>query len=235
MLNVKGLTGETEYQQLDLTTRPVGRPELTYVARNFSLEDSELARVRKQLTERGLAYMSLAPTEARVLQFLIRGFGIRRIVEIGALYGYSALCMAKALPADGQIISLEKDPERCAIAVANARASTVAAKIDNRCGDALELLGQIAGPVDMVFIDADKAGYLKYLDWAEKTVHPGGLIVGDNTFLFGALWDDLRGGHGIEAWMIPIMQEFNRRLADLKRYNSILVPTAEGMTIGQKL
>jgi predicted O-methyltransferase YrrM len=73
------------------------------------------------------------------------------------------------------------------------------------------------------------------LDWAEKNVRPGGLIIGDNTFLFGALWANLRGGHGIEAWMIPIMEEFNRRLANLKLYNSILVPTAEGMTIAQKL
>lgn len=229
MLNIKGLT------QPDLKIRPVSRPELNYVAENFSLEDPELVRVRKRLLEQDLEYMSVAPAEGRVLQFLIRGFGVRRIVEIGALHGYSTLCMAKALPADGQIISLEKDPGRWAIAVANARASAAGEKIDIRCGDALELLGHVSGPVDMVFIDADKAGYLKYLDWAEKNVHPGGLIVGDNTFLFGALWDDLRGGHGIEAWTIPIMEEFNRRLANLELYNSILVPTAEGMTIAQKL
>src|SRR5260370_12713178 len=86
----------------------------------------------------------------------------------------------------------------------------------------------------MVFIDADKAGYVKYLDWAEKNVPRGGLIVGDNTFLFGALWDDMRSGHGIEPWMIPIMGEFNLRLANSALYNSILVPTAEGMTIPQK-
>ena len=120
------------------------------------------------------------------------------------------------------------------VSAANARASVVAEKIDIRCGDALELLAYINDPVDMVFIDADKAGYVKYLDWAEKNVRRGGLIVGDNTFLFGALWGDMRGGHGIEPWMIPIMDEFNRRLANPALYNSILVPTAEGMTIAQK-
>jgi predicted O-methyltransferase YrrM len=233
MLNAKDLVGEIEYQQPSPKVRPIS-PELNYVAEIFGLEDPELATVRKQMMEQELEYMSLAPAKGRVLQFLIRGFGIRRIVEIGALYGYSSLCMAKALPSDGEIISLEKDSGRCAVAVANACRSAVAEKIDIRCGDALELLAYINGPVDMVFIDADKAGYVKYLDWAEKNVRRGGLIVGDNTFLFGALWGDMRGGHGIEPWMIPIMDEFNRRLANPALYNSILVPTAEGMTIAQK-
>jgi predicted O-methyltransferase YrrM len=233
MLNAKDPVGEIEYQQPSPKVRPIS-PELNYVAEIFGLEDPQLAAVRKQMMEQGLEYMSLAPAEGRVLQFLIRGFGIRRIVEIGALFGCSSLCMAKALPSDGEIISLEKDPRRCAVAVANARASAVAEKIDIRCGDALELLAYINGPVDMVFIDADKAGYVKYLDWAENNVRRGGLIVGDNTFLFGALWGDMRGGHAIEPWMIPIMDEFNRRLADPALYNSILVPTAEGMTIAQK-
>jgi len=233
MLNVQDVVGEIEYQQPSPKVRPIS-PELNYVAENFGLQDPELATVRKQLIGQDLEYMSLAPAEGRVLQFLIRGFGIRRIVEIGTLFGYSSLCMAKALPSDGEIISLEKDPGRCAVAVANAHASAVAEKIDVRCGDALELLAHINGPVDMVFIDADKAGYIKYLDWAEKNVRRGGLIVGDNTFLFGALWGDMRGGHGIESWMISIMHEFNRRLANPALYNSVLVPTAEGMTIAQK-
>jgi len=233
MLDIKGPIDETEHQQPSLKVRRIG-PELNYVAENFSLEDPELTAVRKQLMERELEYMSIAPVEGRVLQFLILGFGIRRIVEIGALYGYSTLCMAKALPSDGEIISLEKDPGRYAVAVANARASAVGEKIDIRCGDALEFLAYINGPVDMVFIDADKAGYVQYLDWAEQNVRRGGLIVGDNTFLFGALWGDMQGGHGIEPWMIPIMDEFNCRLANPALYNSILVPTAEGMTIAQK-
>jgi caffeoyl-CoA O-methyltransferase len=233
MLNAKDSVGETDNQQPRPKMRPVS-PELNYVAEKFSLEDPELAAVRKQLMEQELEYMSLTPADGRVLQFLIQGFGIRRVVEIGALYGYSSLCMAKALPSGGEIISLEKDPARCAVAIANARASAVAEKIDIRCGNALELLQYIHGPVDMVFIDADKAGYVKYLDWGEKNVRRGGLIVGDNTFLFGALWGDMRGGHGIEPWMIPIMDKFNCRLANSALYNSILVPTAEGMTIAQK-
>jgi predicted O-methyltransferase YrrM len=114
--------------------RPIS-PELNYGAENFGLQDPELAAVRKQMMEQELEYMSLAPAEGRVLQFLIRGFGIHRIVEIGTLFGYSSLCMAKASPSGGEIISLEKDPGHCAVAVANAHASAAAEKIDVRCGD----------------------------------------------------------------------------------------------------
>src|SRR5215471_6658322 len=114
MLNVKGPIGEIKYQQPSPKVRPIS-PELNYVAENFGLQDPELARVRKQMMRQELEYMSLAPAEGRVLQFLIRGFGIRRIIEIGTLFGCSSLCMAKALPSDGEIISLEKDPGRCAV------------------------------------------------------------------------------------------------------------------------
>lgn len=220
-------TGADQYRTIS--------PALNYVADTFPLEDAELSAVKRQLHELDLEYMSVAPAEGRLLQFLIRGFGIESIIEIGTLFGYSSLCMAKALPANGRIISLEKDPSRCAAAAANASASTVSEKLDIRCGDALQSLAEIDGPVDMVFIDADKAGYVEYLDWAEKNVRPGGLIVGDNTFLFGALWGDMRGGHGVVPQTIAVMQEFNRRLSDPRRYNSILIATAEGMTVAQKL
>jgi predicted O-methyltransferase YrrM len=234
MPNTKDFVGGADHDRSIPKSRPIS-PELMYVAEIFSLEDAELSAVRTQLLEQDLEYMSVTPAEGRVLQFLIRGFGIESIVEIGTLYGYSSLCMAKALPVGGRIISLEKDGSRCGVAVANARASTVAEKIDIRCGDALQSLAQIDGPVDMVFIDADKARYIEYLDWAEKNVRPGGLIVGDNTFLFGALWGEMRSGHGIVPQTIEAMQEFNRRLSDPRLYNSILIATAEGMTIAQKL
>lgn len=137
--------------------RPV-RPELTYIAEDLGRDDPELVAIRRQLAEQGLEYMSVALSEVRILQFLSRGFGIRRVIEIGAPLGYSSVCTAKALPQDGRIISIEHDVERCA--VANARESSVAAKTDVRCGDALAELREIKGPVDMVFIDANKSGYL---------------------------------------------------------------------------
>jgi predicted O-methyltransferase YrrM len=94
-----------------------------------------------------------------------------------------------------------------------------------------------SAPYDMVFIDADKPGYPEYLDWAEEYVRKGGLIVGDNTLLFGHVWSESApqgaGAPSRTAW--NAMREFNRRLADPAKYHSVLIPTEEGMTVAIKL
>ncbi len=207
-----------------------------YVDQTFGLRDPDLDRIRAELDARGVEFMSISSAEGRILQFLVRGFGMRKIVEVGALFGYSALCMAKALPADGVVYALEKNPENARIASELLAASPDGGKIRLMQGDARQILREIEadGPFDMVFIDADKAAYPDYLDWAEKNVRRGGLIVGDNTFLFGALWGESRDSENSER-RIQAMTEFNRRLADPRRFNSTIIPTYEGMTVAQKL
>ena len=103
-------------------------------------------------------------------------------------------------------------------------------------GDALDVLPQLSkeGPFDMVFIDADKLNYLRYLDWAEENVRKGGLIVGDNTFLFDAVWRDDPVDR-VRQTARDAMRDFNRRLADPQKYCGILLPTQEGMTVALKL
>ncbi len=208
-----------------------------YLGEVFGLsDDADLLRVRERMAEVGLERMSIAASEARILQFLVRGFGVKKIVEFGTLFGYSALAMAQALPADGRLYTLEKEPKHHAWAKETLRASPVAGdKIIALCGDANELAASLVerGPFDMVFIDANKTGYLDYLDWAEQNVRPGGLIVGDNTFLWGALWGEPQRDN-IGAEQVRVMTEFNARLADPTRYNSILIPTVEGMTVAQR-
>lgn len=177
--------------------------------------------------------ISLHAEEARILQLLIRLSGARRIVEIGTLGGYSALAMAAAMPEDGHIITLEKDAARAA----QARANTAQEKrIEIIEGDARATLLQIKdrAPFDMIFIDADKLNYTHYLDWAEEYVRKGGLIVGDNTLLFDAVWMQERPPR-VRDTALAAMRDFNRRLADADKYLGIMLPTAEGMTIAQKL
>jgi len=94
-------------------------------------------------------------------------------------------------------------------------------------------LSRRSSPYDLAFVDADKSGYPDYLSWCEKNVRRGGLIVGDNTFLWGALWNQPE--HDIGEVEVQAMSEFNRRLSDPTRYNSILIPSREGMTVAQKL
>jgi predicted O-methyltransferase YrrM len=212
-----------------------GTPEEKYINDVFGLHDPELLAVKRELEAHEVGFMSISGHEARLLQFLIRAFQVKKIVEVGTLFGYSAIAMAKALPADGRLITLEKNPVNFEISQNCIRRTSVAHKIEGLCGGGEELLHGIEskGPFDMVFIDANKGGYVTYLNWAEKHVRPGGLIVGDNTFLFGALWGQSRD-RDVGPNQIKVMSEFNTRLADPSKYNSILIPTSEGMTIAQK-
>ncbi len=211
-------------------------PQQKYLNEVFGLSDPALTGTRAAMDKGEVEFMSVSGAEARILQFLIRGFGIRTIVEFGTLYGYSALAMASVLPADGKLISLEKDPRNQAPVEKTLSSSPAGKKVELKLGDVLESMRAIEtqGPFDMVFIDADKAGYVKYLNWAEKNVRKGGLIVGDNTFLWGGLWGESTDG-AVNPNTVAVMREFNARLADPLKYNSILVPTVEGLTVAQKL
>ena len=213
----------------------VEEPKEKYLDQLFGLPDADLKHVRERMNGTGWESASISGAEARILQFLIRGFGVRKVVEFGTFLGYSALAMAKALPSDGLVVTLEKDPKHHAWAAETFKASPDGKKVVSLCGYAHDLMAEIEarGPYDLAFVDADKSGYADYLTWCEKNVRRGGLIIGDNTFLWGALWNQPE--HDIRDVEVQAMSEFNRRLSDPTRYNSILIPTREGMTVAQKL
>jgi predicted O-methyltransferase YrrM len=204
--------------------------KLDYIRQVFAPETEALKELRLQTTHVN-DQISIYPEEGKLLQVLIRLGKIKRIVEIGCLSGYSALWMAAALPPDGEIITIEKD----AVRATRAKANLTDPRIKLMTGDALQVLQSLSAqaPFDMVFIDADKLNYNNYLEWAEKNIRQGGLIVGDNSLLFDAVWmaeTPLR----VRQTALTAMREFNRRLADPDKYTGILLPTAEGMTIAVK-
>lgn len=211
-------------------------PEQNYLAQVFPLNDPDLSRIKRKLIDDQLDFKSVSGPEARILQFLIRGFGLKRIVELGTLYGFSAVAMAKALPKDGFVLSIEKSAPHASVARDLVKMCALPAPVEVHEGDALEVLPSLEsrGPFDLVFIDANKSAYSTYLDWAEKNVRPGGFIVGDNTFLWGAVWGAERPS-SVSEKAVQVMREFNNRLADSTRFNSILIPTFEGMTVAQKI
>ena len=211
-------------------------PEQNYLQEVFPLNDPDLLKIKERLMAQDLDFMSVSGPEARVLQFFIRALNLSKIVEVGTLFGYSAVAMASVLPENGKLISLEKSTDNFKIAQELVSESRVAHKIELICGDAIESLKAIEGrgPFDLVFIDANKGAYLDYLNWAEKNVRPGGLIIGDNTFLFGAVCGESRDP-AVGPKQIRVMKEFNERLADRSKYNSIMIPSFEGMTVAQKL
>jgi predicted O-methyltransferase YrrM len=212
------------------------QPQQKYLNDVFGLPDADLARVRERMSAAEKEGMSISSAEARIMQFLVRAFNVRKIVEFGTLYGYSALAMAKVLPDDGVIFTLEKEESHHRFAAETFAASPAGKKIVSLCGEGSPLARSIEdkGPFDMVFIDANKTGYVDYLNWAEKNVRRGGLIIGDNTFLWGGVYDQPeRPSTGDNQ--VAVMKEFNLRLSDPKKYNSTLIPTVEGLTVAQKL
>jgi len=179
--------------------------------------------------------MQIRPYEGQLLQVLLGLIGARRVVEIGSFMGYSTMAMAMALPEGGTVLALEKNPDYAALIADHAQKCGVADKVQVRSGDAMELLADIpASPLwDAVFIDAEKRAYPDYLQRVEPLIRPGGLIIGDNTLLFGAMVGEPKQKVSAEA--TQAMRDFNARLADSSRYRAVLIPTEEGLTVAQKL
>ncbi|HEX8642192.1 MAG TPA: O-methyltransferase [Allosphingosinicella sp.] len=137
----------------------------------------------------GLAAIDVSPAQGKFLHILASMAGARRVLEIGTLGGYSAIWLAGALPADGRIVTIEIDPRTAQVARANFERAGVAAMIDLRVGAALDVLPQLEGPFDFVFIDADKANNGHYAEWALKLARPGTVIGCDNVVREGRLLD----------------------------------------------
>lgn len=204
-----------------------------YIRALFGQESPAQKSIRETASAMSEDNISLMPEEGRLLQTLARMINAKKIVEIGTFHGYGATWLADALPADGHLWTFEKDVTRAGIARKNLSALANIILLE---GDALANLPQIEpnGPFDLVFIDADKISYAKYLDWAERNTRTGGLIIGDNTLLFDAVWHD-EPVERVRETARQTMRDFNLRLSDKKRYNSFMIGTNEGLTVGQKL
>ena len=141
----------------------------------------------------GLPPYDVSPNQGKLLHVLARGQGARRILEIGTLGGYSTIWLARALPPDGRLITLEVEPGYAEVARANLARAGLSGVAEVRVGPALETLPQIAaggdGPFDVIFIDADKANNPQYLAWSLALSRRGSLIVVDNVVRNGAVID----------------------------------------------
>ncbi len=202
---------------------------LDYIRRTFAQETPLMRQVRAAALAENEDNISLHPEEGQLLALLCRMIGARKIVEIGTFYGYSALWLAST---GAQVYTLEKDEKRAARARSFIGDQPHITLVQ---GDAAASLAELAlhAPFDAVFIDADKLNYARYLDWAETHVRQGGLIIGDNTFLFDAVWKDGEVER-VRDSARQAMRDFNRRLADPQKYHSIMLGTDQGLTVAQK-
>jgi predicted O-methyltransferase YrrM len=126
---------------------------------------------------------SIGPVKGRILAEVVRKHKPRKILEVGALYGYSAILMAKNSPANAEVTSVEKDPEHARITERNVERARLEGQIKVIQGDAMEILRELPGPFDLVFLDAEKSQYLDYLRAVENKLHQGSVIVADNVLV----------------------------------------------------
>lgn len=204
-------------------------PLAAYADDLFVREDPLLAELRAEMEARGFPSIHVPARTGLFLQILVRATGARRIVEIGTLGGYSALWMARALPAGGMIVTMEKEPAHAELARTFIERAGLAEAVDVRVGRAIDLLRRMDadGAVDMVFLDADKESYTAYLAEARRLLRPGGLLVADNAFWKGRVVSepdpDDHATRGIRA--------FNRALAEDPEFSATIVPTGDGVAV----
>jgi len=164
-----------------------------YFDEHLVKQEEALGQAIAESDSAGLPAISVAPNQGKLLMLLAQMVGARRILEVGTLGGYSAIWMARALPPDGNLISLEVDPRHARVAEANVAAAGLSALVTIRVGHALDTLPKLAdegaAPFDLIFIDADKANNAAYLEWAVKLSRPGSAIIIDNVVRHGAVAD----------------------------------------------
>lgn len=211
------------------------RTRAQYIHELFAHEPAELQAIRSAMTNPD-DQISVPPEDGRLLQLLVSLSSAKKIVEIGTLGGYSSTWMSRALPDDGAIYTLEYESRRADIAEEHFRKYAGGKNIQVIRGRALDNLPALSakGPFDLIFIDADKINYAHYLDWAEVNVRKGGLIIGDNTFLFNTVLDNQTTDR-VRETALAAMQDFNTRLANPEKYLSMMLDTGQGMTVAQKI
>jgi len=174
--------------------------------------------------EAGLPGINVAPNQGKLLQLLARLQGATRILEIGTLGGYSTIWLARALPADGRLVTLEAVPKHAEVARANIERAGLGDRVEVRQGPALDSLPALAdegfGPVDLTFVDADKQSTPDYFQWALKLSRPGSLIIVDNVVRGGGVTDEASDDPDIQG-----IRRFNDLLAAEPRVEATAIQT----------
>lgn len=202
------------------------RALLDWTTQTHAAHDAALQYAFDAPAKHGMPAIQLAPSEAKLTELLLKLAGARKVVELGTLAGYSALRLARALPADGEVHTIEFDPRHAEVArdvIAHAGESK---RITVHVGAGLDVLPTLEakGPFCGIFIDADKENYDAYGRWAAKHLRPGGVLIGDNVFLFSQLLDD--------SPRAAAMRRFHEEART--HFDTVCIPTPDGLLLGLK-
>jgi predicted O-methyltransferase YrrM len=207
---------------------PITEQMHRYIVDLFAPEDALLAALPAEADRLGIPQIHIDALQGKFLQVLMRACGAARAIEVGSLFGYSAIWMARALAPGGVVYALEINPLHARVIRDNAARAGLADRIAVVEGDAQVTLGDLRayGPFDFAFIDADKPGYLAYYETVMTMLRPGAIIVADNMSAGGNAWDSNAGGSA------PAIRALNARMAGDARLTALLTPVGDGMCVG---
>jgi caffeoyl-CoA O-methyltransferase len=206
-----------------------------YISGLFIREDEALTAATASIKEAGIGDMSISPVQGSFLQLLVKLTRAGKVLELGTFAGYSTIWLARGLPEQGRLVTMEFSPVHAGMAEKNIRRAGLNEKVHIRVGKAIELLPELAtesvGPFDLIFIDADKPPYVEYFEWALKLSRPGTLIILDNVVRDGKVLDP----QSTDAAVIGV-QRLNKVLATDQRVTATIMTTVglkdyDGMAI----
>lgn len=190
-------------------------------------EDAALRAAVKASSAGGLLPIQVSPAQGKFLHLVVRMTGARNVLELGTLGGYSTIWLARALPEEGHIVTLEVNPKHADIASKNFSRAGVTGKVELRLGKALDTLPKLAaegrGPFDLIFIDADKASMPEYFEWSLKLARPGTVIIADNVVRQGGILNAKSKDANIQG-----VRRFVRIASQDKRVSATVLQTVGG-------
>lgn len=197
-----------------------------YLVDRFSTDDDLLRELKRESPKAGIPEIQISEEQSAFMQVFLKSMQARTVLEVGTLAGYSAIVMARALPADGHLDTIELKPAHAAFARAYVGRAGLDGMITVHEGKGADVLPTLTGPYDFAFLDADKRSYPIYLEHCMRLVRPGGVIAADNAFAFGQLFDSVPtdGEAGY-------MKQFNDQVARDPRLQSMIVPVGDGLLL----
>ena len=215
-----------------------------HVEQLFSQESPEQKALAVGNKEAGLPSINIGAFEGRLIEILIRSIGAKKGIEVGTLGGYSTTWLARGLAPGGHITTLELDPKRADLARENFRKMGLGETVDIKVGKALDTLKELEheGEFDFIFIDADKSNYGKYVEWAVPRIRKGGLILCDNSYIWGGMHYFGKASAEVNFTDTTFSKnEFDgmsscwAQLRSHPELASIVMPTGEGLAVAVKI
>jgi len=208
----------------------IGAEHFRYIAERTTPEDDFLRELKKAASAAGIPSIWIAPEQASFMRILLQLAHAREVIEVGTLAGYSAIAMARALPPDGHVRTIELDAKHAEFAERWVARSDVAGKVQVFRGAGMDVLPTFgADSADAAFLDADKGSYPRYLTECLRIVRKGGLIMVDNALAFGQLFDSKATDREV-----PAVRAFNDHMAKVRELESVIVPLGDGVWVGVK-